>query len=316
MILVTASGCAKKYASRDPMTGYAQDPGYRENPETQPTYKANPEFEAFARETPTPKPQPNSEATPARTNPNPGVKPPVPMPIYESGTPGAPAFNPTFTVSAPKATPKPQSTSNDPREQAIEFYADGELINAGLLPVEGAGFFTIPAFRRHQYTTIDMQKVIEYVALKFSDRYRKNIAIGTISQRGGGKIVTPDHASHQNGLDADVLLPRRDDQKPGTLVVNGKVTDNFDAIATYDLIQTFVSTNRIRKIFVNRAIKNALCIQSSLRNLKPDPLQTKIASIKDHTTHMHVRLTCPLASPRCIEQAEFINDTTSCGILN
>ncbi|HEX4925317.1 MAG TPA: penicillin-insensitive murein endopeptidase [Bdellovibrionales bacterium] len=314
-----ACGRARERASKDPMTGYPAPEGYRENPESDPSYVPNREYEDFRDETPRTSP------------PSPNEVPPAELPIYEqdepeteASTPGSqpvtdppmpgPGYDPTKGVKPPDDPRSPARPPFSPLnlEQAVGLYWDGYLVNGHTFPSHGTGYFASRYFRRVQATTYDLQKVIEYAALKIHDRYNKSILVGSISQPGGGKFSG--HASHQNGLDADVYFIRVNDQDTGNLVVNGRVSRNFDTIKNYEFIKALVSTNRIRKVFVNRAIKRALCSYSRLQGLDNDPLQRKIAIESGHINHVHVRITCPLASPKCREQLDFFKNT-ECPVL-
>ncbi|MEK6579867.1 MAG: penicillin-insensitive murein endopeptidase, partial [Bdellovibrionota bacterium] len=120
------------------------------------------------------------------------------------------------------------------------------------------------------------------------------------------------HASHQNGLDADLSYFRVDhrEQIPGTgdgfdesFVVDGKITPNFDSRRNWELIQFMVSSGIVTRIFVDPMIKHTLCqwagtdqnqsITETLRVLRP---------YSNHRAHMHVRIACPKESPRCTAQ--------------
>lgn len=332
LAMFIVSACGRNRDSIDPMTGYAAPKGYREKPESDPNYVPNREYEDF------------KDETPRNVPPPPNEPPPAELPIYEqdepelsggssqgrattdsggasvpgssdSGNPG-PGYDPTKNVDqnppADSPTTKYPLITPARQEQAVGLYWDGRLLNGQMFPAYGTGFFASKYFRRVQATTHDLQKVIEYAALKIYDRYRKSILVGSLSQPGGGKVSG--HASHQNGLDADVYFIRVNDQELGNLVVNGRVSRNFDTIKNYEFIKALVSTNRIRKVFVNRAIKRALCSYSRLQGLENDPLQRKIAIESGHINHVHVRITCPITSPSCREQLDFLKNT-ECPVL-
>src|SRR5690606_10950697 len=75
----------------------------------------------------------------------------------------------------------------------------------------------------------------------------------------------------------------------------------------WELVRRLVATGRVTRIFVDRAIKAALCRYAAgleggleahaatLRRLRPYP---------NHANHLHVRIRCPEASRRCTPQAE------------
>jgi penicillin-insensitive murein endopeptidase len=126
------------------------------------------------------------------------------------------------------------------------------------------------------------------------------------------------HASHQNGLDADVWL--RLDLPPiarrarehlteikyvdyGQRRVSAEWTD-----AQARMIRIAASDPRVERIFVNPAIKQAMCRRdwperSFLRKLRP---------WHGHDGHMHIRLSCPPGSPQCEGQKE-LPEGEGCG---
>src|SRR5687768_4812754 len=62
VLLTGFASCAPyKPASRDPMTGFQAAPGERPNPEEEPTYKPNPDFDSFVPSEPSKNPPPPEE---------------------------------------------------------------------------------------------------------------------------------------------------------------------------------------------------------------------------------------------------------------
>lgn len=101
--------------------------------------------------------------------------------------------------------------------------SDGRLIRGVRLPVEGQRFFSWdPVHKRspnrwwRRYATDRLVRVLLRVSARFGAAHPRapRLAIGDLSRpRGGdfGRRFGPvGHVSHQNGLDADVYLPRLD----------------------------------------------------------------------------------------------------------
>lgn len=197
--------------------------------------------------------------------------------------------------------------------EAVGFYSHGLIKNAKPLPIEVPGLLQVfPSSQRGWGTEeiIDLLTAAgQFNIVKWPEHERLQIA--HISAEEGGKI--PGHTSHQNGLDVDIVYLRTTpyEQKvdaPGLeesfVTTNDGVTPNFDLKRNWDLIKFFVSSGQINRIFVDVAVKKALCNFTStigertsgevaLRVLRPLP---------KHHNHMHVRLYCPNNSQQCENQ--------------
>src|SRR4051812_37928745 len=146
----------------------------------------------------------------------------------------------------------PEDPTQGEWEQAVGFYSQGSLLNASQFDLAGPGYVKIFRPRDRLYATSDLIAVIESAAIKvqaafphFSDR----LQIGDVAARAGGTLGG--HASHQNGLDADVAFLRvnHTEQNPDlttgfqeTFVRNGKVSGNFDIERNWAFVQALVDT--------------------------------------------------------------------------
>lgn len=122
----------------------------------------------------------------------------------------------------------------------------GRLVNGVLLPALGEGFYTYnpatqetPGGGDRQWGTAGL--VREILALgRWWARHHPNqprLGIGDLSRPEGGHFPGPGvgHASHQNGLDVDIRLPRRDG-------VEGPATAaNYDRALTQQLVDRLVA---------------------------------------------------------------------------
>ena len=104
----------------------------------------------------------------------------------------------------------------------------GRLVRGVQLPSAGESFFTWdPVLRRtpnrawRRWATDDLVRVVLRVAREFADAHPEapRLGIGDLSLERGG-YFGPKHATHQNGLDADVYYPRLDgrERPPRTAV--------------------------------------------------------------------------------------------------
>jgi penicillin-insensitive murein DD-endopeptidase len=132
------------------------------------------------------------------------------------------------------------------------------------------------------------------------------ILVGDMSQPRGGPMLTG-HASHQIGLDADIWLtsmPRRElsrlerEEMSAVNVVREDRLDVDPAKWTPDhvaVIRAAANDPAVQRIFVNAAIKKALCREAA----GDRSWLTKVRPYFGHDYHFHVRLVCPKGESVC-----------------
>jgi penicillin-insensitive murein DD-endopeptidase len=133
--------------------------------------------------------------------------------------------------------------------------------------------------------------------------------VGDISQARGGPMFTG-HASHQVGLDADIWLtpmPNREltraerEEMSATMMVAEDRLDIDPKVWTPGhllVIKAAAEEHRVERIFVNAAIKKALC-----RDAKGNRAWlNKIRPMYGHDYHFHVRIQCPADATDCKPQ--------------
>jgi penicillin-insensitive murein endopeptidase len=115
------------------------------------------------------------------------------------------------------------------------------------------------------------------------------------------------HASHQVGLDADIwLTPMPDheltrqerEEMSATMVVapdRKDVDPNVWTPAHTALIKAAAQEPEVDRIFVNAAIKKALCREAG----NDRAWLSKVRPYWQHDYHFHVRIKCPSDSPEC-----------------
>ncbi|MDR3516412.1 MAG: penicillin-insensitive murein endopeptidase [Azospirillaceae bacterium] len=187
-------------------------------------------------------------------------------------------------------------------------YVAGCITGAVALPPEGPGYQVVRLLRRRYYGHPVLIDYLTQLGRRVA-RARIGLApIGDMAQPRGGPLAYG-HASHQVGLDVDILLqpdlPLLPHQARELLVpvsvinsasgrVDGHRFSNHDA----ELIHLATQDPRVARIFVNPGIKLAMCQRrwsdrGFLRLLRP---------WYGHDDHFHVRLHCPPHSPSCDEQ--------------
>jgi penicillin-insensitive murein endopeptidase len=132
--------------------------------------------------------------------------------------------------------------------QAIGLPNHGRLVGGVQLPESGPGWFTwnwqtamSPNAPERRWSTDKLVALIKRVTRQYAAAHPGAAPIGVadMSFEHGGKIgaygMALGHASHQNGLDVDVLLPRAD----GCLC-RAESPDQVDYVLAQDLANRFV----------------------------------------------------------------------------
>jgi penicillin-insensitive murein DD-endopeptidase len=206
------------------------------------------------------------------------------------------------------------------QDQAKKFYSSGGIAFADVLPLEGFGFVKLYHPRNRGYGSFDLVEILKDAAAKLQTAFpsRDRVMIGDMSAEHGGYISG--HASHQNGLDADIAFIRLDqtEQDPQdtrgfeeSFVKNGKMTENFDFPRNWAYSKILIATGRVQRIFVGAVVKKAFCnwakavgeLETERETLK------RLRTISGHTDHFHVRITCPRNSTSCKPQEDMSEDT-------
>jgi LysM repeat protein len=179
---------------------------------------------------------------------------------------------------------------------------DGKLVNGEAMP-RGEGYEVRRPQRSYGATHVvtHLQHAIAEVRALFPDVH--TLAIGDLSQRGGGKIG--DHHSHQSGLDVDVgfYFHRAPAGYPDTFVAaNG----DLDLEATWALLTAFTRTTDldtgVQMIFLDYDVQERLYKFARQRGTPEadldaifqyprgkDTLTGIVRHWPHHTDHLHVR---------------------------
>jgi penicillin-insensitive murein endopeptidase len=203
-----------------------------------------------------------------------------------------------------KISPAPLAT------HSIGFYAKGCLAGAQALPINGETWQVMRLSRNRNWAHPDMVALLERLSAKAHEVAGwPGLLVGDMSQPRGGPMLTG-HASHQVGLDADIWLtpmPNRQlsrnerEEMSATNMVRSDRLDIDPAVWTPShllVIRAAAQEPRVERIFVNAAIKKALC-----REAKGDrSWLAKVRPMYGHDYHFHVRITCPPGDSACTPQ--------------
>jgi penicillin-insensitive murein endopeptidase len=204
--------------------------------------------------------------------------------------------------------------------QAIGFYAKGCLAGGEELPINGPTWQVMRLSRNRNWGHPDMVALIERLSAKVHKVAGwPGLLIGDMAQPRGGPMITG-HASHQIGLDADIWLtpmPNRmlsRNEREEMSAVNMVRADKLDidrhvwTRQHLKVIRAAALEPRVERIFVNAAIKKALCREAKgNRNWL-----SKIRPMYGHNYHFHVRITCPAGHHECTPQKP-PSDSEGCG---
>src|ERR1700737_2553545 len=155
--------------------------------------------------------------------------------------------------------------------RVVGFYAKGCIAGAEALPINGETWQVMRLSRNRNWAHPDLVALLKRLADKaHKDAGWPGILVGDMSQPRGGPMLTG-HASHQVGLDADVwLTPMPDhtmtrEEREEMSAVNMVTEDGLSVDrghwtpAQARVIKAAAEEPEVDRIFVNAAIKKALC---------------------------------------------------------
>src|ERR1700693_5235180 len=223
----------------------------------------------------------------------------------------------------PKPLP-PLANPNDPKLGAKELFAR-KLLPAGMpprvigsyvrgciagaeqMPINGDTWQVMRLSRNRNWGHPDLVALLKHLSVKArKDAGWPGILVGDMGQPRGGPALTG-HASHQIGLDADIwltpmpdhLLSREErEETSATMMVRDDRLDIDPKVFTPEhvaVIRDAAQEPAVQRIFVNAAIKKALC-----REAKGDrSWLSKVRPWYGHDYHFHIRMACPPGSSDC-----------------
>jgi penicillin-insensitive murein endopeptidase len=196
--------------------------------------------------------------------------------------------------------------------RVVGFYARGCIAGAEALPINGPSWQVMRLSRNRNWGHPDLVKLVERLAARArKDAGWHGILVGDMSQPRGGPMLTG-HASHQAGLDADIWLtpmPNRQlsrnerEEMSAVMMVRSDRLDIDPGAWTpthLNVIRAAAQEPAVQRIFVNAAIKKALC-----REAKGDRSWLhKVRPMYGHDYHFHIRIKCPPGAGECESQPD------------
>jgi murein endopeptidase len=212
-------------------------------------------------------------------DPEPDPPPPQPLPPVATATPSPlpPVATPT---PEPTATPEPAALPSRSLGQPWK----GRLVRGRQLPREGTGFATWDPILKQvgnrgwrRWGSERLLDTLRTVLAAYAERHPEAppVLVGDLSRQHGGDFGPRyggiGHASHQNGLDADVYYPRLDRR-----LRRARRPDQVDRAAAQELVDAFV-----------RAGAQYVFVGPSLALRGPRKV---VQALTHHDDHLHVRL--------------------------
>jgi len=229
----------------------------------------------------------------------PGSLNPEPLPPLQHADASTPAKE--FFARKPAPFPGP------PR--SIGTYSDGCLAGAVPLPTEGPSWQVMRLSRNRNWGNPHPVQFIKRLGKNAKKAGWNGLLVGDMAQPRGGPMLSG-HTSHQVGLDVDIWftpmpdhVQTREDREfaSATNVVAPDLLDVDSSVWTHthsEVIRTAAEDPVVTRIFVNAAIKKALCREAGADR---DWL-AKVRPWWGHAEHFHVRIACPADSPECQPQ--------------
>ena len=231
----------------------------------------------------------------------PGTLDPKPLP---------PVANPADPATPAKELFGRATTGAPLAARAIGSYAKGCVAGAVALPVDGETWQVMRLSRNRQWGHPALIAFIERLAKRVPEiNGWPGLLVGDIAQPRGGPMLTG-HASHQIGLDADIWLTPMPDRRlsraereqiSATNMVRSDWLDVDPALWTPQhtaLLRAVSREPEVARIFVNAAIKKALCREAG----SDRGWLSKIRPMYGHNYHFHIRLACPRGEEGCANQ--------------
>lgn len=242
------------------------------------------------------------------------------------------------------------------REQAIGKHSDGRLQSSTELSEKGPGF-KIRGRKGESFGTDRLVRLLKSTSLNIAQADTKGVAsqspfvVAAMSNRNGGRMCGPKrkdgsrscHASHQTGLDVDVVFPSLKpesdmwnacdpisqtyrDSRGRTRTRRGcrsgrALNPNFDTERFWQFLKTTTCADNkpVIAMFVDKEVKRHMCqfVKTKTSEDWQDPKSCAHMALKvmkhwpGHHNHVHMRLKCP-GNRRCRESTVDLGNGTGC----
>lgn len=199
--------------------------------------------------------------------------------------------------------------------EAVGFYSNGSLKDGVSIIDRNIDVQKLFISRKKLFATEELLELIDEASLFLKTNFKsaEPLALGDLAAVNGGKAAR--HASHQNGLDADIVYLKvnekpQDSNNPEwaeNFVTKNGVSKNFHTARNFELLKYLASKDNVERIFVDTLIKKELCmfvnITENAKTLSNLEFLRKLRPANLHQTHFHVRIACPKTDLNCISQA-------------
>ena len=198
--------------------------------------------------------------------------------------------------------------------QAIGGVAHGCLAGAVRLPDDGPGYEVIRLSRHRDFGHPALITFIERLGRRADAAGLPSFYVGDMAQPRGGPLPYG-HASHQTGIDVDIWftpapatpLPREAREELDLPSMLRPASHEIDPMrfgrSQVRLLRLAAQDPAVDRIFVNAAIKEALCRGVGGAAEGGREWLARLRPWYGHDEHFHVRLRCPADSPECEAQA-------------
>jgi penicillin-insensitive murein endopeptidase len=195
---------------------------------------------------------------------------------------------------------------------AIGSTSHGCLAGGQELPADGAGYEVIRLSRRRFFGHADLVAFVQNLGLRAHSAGLPIFYVGDMSQPRGGPLPFG-HVSHQTGLDVDIWFTAdthpylTTEQReavilPSMVLPGGRIDTARFGSKQVALLKMAVADPAVDRIFVNPAIKLALCRGFGGATKGGRDWLHRLSPWWGHDDHFHVRLHCPGGSPACESQ--------------
>ncbi len=235
--------------------------------------------------------------------------------------------NSAIEISAPMPMPNPSkgkysipgieelrpNVGSGVKSQAIGSHNRGFLRTGTELPANGPGFVCRHRSNRDFGTDLAIE-MLTGAAADADKNFpgQSPIVVANISKQGGGKLCNPSgscHASHQTGLDADVVFPSVKKVTDMWSLCGGRCTkgshisDDFDTPRFWNFVKTLncAKSRPVIAMFIDAQIKHYMCdwVKQNTNEDLSDPDSCAFRTLQamkhasGHHNHVHVRFKCP-----------------------
>jgi penicillin-insensitive murein DD-endopeptidase len=196
--------------------------------------------------------------------------------------------------------------------RVIGEYTKGCIAGAAQMPMNGDTWQVMRLSRNRYWGHPDTIALIKRLSIHaHKDAGWPGILVGDIGQPRGGPALSG-HASHQVGLDADIwltpmpdhLLSREEREDMSAVMMVREDRLDIDPKAWtpqhWMVIRDAAREPAVQRIFVNAAIKKALCREAT----GDRSWLEKVRPWFGHDYHFHIRMRCPPGATDCHGQSD------------